>query len=66
MTALASDTAMVMAAGLGKRMRPLTATQPKPLKDEDGVVVVPDGTTSLQIVATGAAGVMPAWTLTPT
>lgn len=31
MTALASDTAMVMAAGLGKRMRPLTATQPKPM-----------------------------------
>ena len=31
MTALASDTAMVMAAGLGKRMRPLTATRPKPL-----------------------------------
>ncbi len=31
MTKLASDTAMVMAAGLGKRMRPLTASQPKPL-----------------------------------
>ncbi len=31
MNKLASDTAMVMAAGLGKRMRPLTASRPKPL-----------------------------------
>lgn len=31
MTKLASDTAMVMAAGMGKRMRPLTATMPKPM-----------------------------------
>lgn len=31
MTKLVTDTAMVMAAGMGKRMRPLTAAMPKPM-----------------------------------
>jgi MurNAc alpha-1-phosphate uridylyltransferase len=55
MTQLASDTAMIMAAGLGKRMRPLTASQPKPLVRVAGKPMIDHALDKLVEAGIGAA-----------
>lgn len=55
MSKLASDTAMVMAAGMGKRMRPLTATMPKPMVRVAGKPLIDHALDRLETAGVGKA-----------
>ena len=46
-------TAMIMAAGLGKRMRPLTATRPKPLIEVNGKALLDHVLEKLRVAGVG-------------